>query len=104
MTFQNYPKSASRNASQALAYREQYGRGGTLVGITRAHQLKNRESLSLDTLKRMYSYFRRHEIDKQSPHWDKPSNGKIAWLLWGGDSAYKWVTRMRTKLMRAGKW
>jgi len=103
-TFSSYPLLASKEAEQGLAYREQYGRGGTLVGVARAHQLKNRELLSLSTVKRMYSFFRRHEVDKQSPRWNKPSNGKIAWLLWGGDSAYKWATRTRTRLLKKGQW
>ncbi len=42
----------------------------------------------------MYSYFKRHTIDKQAKNFgdDKnPSPGYVAWLLWGGDAGYAWV-------------
>ena len=43
----------------------------------------------------MYSFFSRHEVDKQgegfSPGEDGyPSNGRIAWALWGGDAGFTW--------------
>ena len=66
---------------------------GTAVGWTRAGQLARGESLSLDTVKRMYSYFSRHEVDKKGKDWDNsenPSNGRIMWLAWGGDSGFAW--------------
>ena len=66
-------------------------RGGTSVGLARASQLKNKEGLSLDTVKRMYSFFSRHEVDKKSESWKKGnSKGEQAWLLWGGDAGYSW--------------
>lgn len=66
-------------------------RGGTSVGLARASQLKNKEGLSLDTVKRMYSFFSRHEVDKQSKSWKEGSSkGEQAWLLWGGDAGYSW--------------
>ena len=63
---------------------------GTAVGWTRAHQIVSGESLSLDTVKRMYSFFSRHEVDKKGKDWDKPSHGKIMWNAWGGDAGYAW--------------
>ena len=50
----------------------------------------NGESLSLDTVKRMYSFFSRHEVDKKGKEWDKPSHGKVMWYAWGGDAGYAW--------------
>ena len=82
-------------ARRAIKYKED-GKAtgaGTAVGWTRARQLANKESLSLDTVKRMYSYFSRHEVDKKGKDWDNsenPSNGKIMWLAWGGDAGYSW--------------
>ena len=52
-------------AKRGLEWREEYGRGGTEVGVARARDISNRESLSLDTVKRMKSFFARHEGDKQ---------------------------------------
>ena len=66
---------------------------GTAVGWTRAHQIVSGESLSLDTVKRMYSFFSRHEVDKKGKNWGNqsdPSNGYIMWLAWGGDAGFSW--------------
>ena len=66
---------------------------GTPVGWTRARQLVNGESLSLDTVKRMYSFFSRHEVDKKGKDFyntSNPSNGRIMWDAWGGDAGFTW--------------
>lgn len=84
-------------AKRALKWKEE-GKAtgaGTSVGWTRANQLANKENLSLDTVKRMYSYFSRHEVDKKGKGFSPgeegyPSNGKIMWDAWGGDAGYSW--------------
>ena len=98
--------SMAAAAKRALKWREE-GKAtgaGTSVGWTRAGQLARKESLSLDTVKRMYSYFSRHEVDKQGKGFSPgeegyPSNGKIMWDAWGGDAGYSWsraiVNRMK---------
>ena len=53
-------------AQRGLDWRKEYGRGGTSVGMARANQLIRKENLSPDTVKRMYSFFSRHEVDKQA--------------------------------------
>lgn len=67
---------------------------GTAVGWTRARQLANGESLTLDTVKRMYSFFSRHEVDKKGKGFydgpEFPSNGRIMWDAWGGDAGFSW--------------
>jgi hypothetical protein len=63
---------------------------GTPVGWGRARDIVAGRSMSLDTVKRMYSFFSRHEVDKKGKDWDKPSNGKIMWNAWGGDAGYAW--------------
>ena len=67
-------------------------RGGTAVGLARARQLVNRTPLSLSTVKRMFSFFSRHEVDKESKSWkdDPNSKSRQAWLLWGSDAGYSW--------------
>ena len=72
----------SNNAKRGLEMRKEFGRGGTQVGVTRANQLVNRTNLSPDTVLRMYSFFSRHEVDKQATGFNSgeegyPSNGKI---------------------------
>lgn len=63
---------------------------GTPVGWGRARDIIAGRSMSLDTVKRMYSFFSRHEVDKKGKDWDKPSHGKIMWNAWGGDAGYAW--------------
>jgi hypothetical protein len=95
--------SMASNARRGLELRRKFGRGGTAVGVARARDLANKKELSPDTVLRMYSFFSRHEVDKQGKDWnnsERPSNGKIAWLLWGGDSGYSWATSKRNAIMR----
>jgi hypothetical protein len=69
-------------------------RGGTAVGVARARDLANRRPVSLSTLKRMASFFARHEVDKNGEGWGKDSKGYQAWLLWGGNPGWAWAKRM----------
>lgn len=83
-------------AQRGLDWRSEFGRGGTAVGIARARDIVNGRRLPFDTVQRMASFFARHEVDKQaegfSPGEDGfPSNGRIAWALWGGDSGKRWA-------------
>jgi hypothetical protein len=93
------PAGARAAARKAIKFKEQgKAKGaGTSVGWTRAGQLARGESLSLSTVKRMYSYFSRHEVDKKGKDWgnqSNPSNGYIMWLAWGGDAGYSWSRRI----------
>ena len=86
-------------AARGLAWREEYGRGGTEVGVARARDIVNGRNLSIDTVKRMKSYFARHEVDKEGQGWSPgedgyPSAGRIAWALWGGNPARSWANRI----------
>lgn len=82
-------------AARALAWKEEGRRGGTRIGLTRANQIVNGENLSEETVKRMFSYFSRHEVDKQAEGFSPgeagyPSPGRVAWGLWGGDAGFSW--------------
>jgi hypothetical protein len=95
------PAEVAAVAKRGLANREKYGRGGTLVGARRASQLANRDVVSIDTIKRMVNYFRRHAVDLEAPaarpgHPDYPSPGRIAWDLWGGAPGRAWARRQLT--------
>jgi hypothetical protein len=66
---------------------------GTPVGWGRATDIVNGASMSLDTVKRMYSFFSRHEVDKKGKDFyntSNPSNGRIMWDAWGGDAGFSW--------------
>lgn len=92
-------EAMAREAERGLAWRDEFNRGGTEIGVARARDIKNRRNLSLDTVKRMKSYFARHEVDKQGQGWSPgedgyPSAGRIAWALWGGDPGKSWANKI----------
>jgi hypothetical protein len=92
-------------AKRALKWRADGEPGGTLVGLARANQLKDRDPLTASTVLRMYSFFSRHEVDKQATGFRSgeegfPSKGRVAWDLWGGDGGYSWSTAKRNQIMR----
>lgn len=97
------PTEAMRaEAQRGLDWRKEYGRGGTAVGIARARDIAGGKSLPLETVLRMRSFFARHEVDKKgkgfSPGEDGyPSNGRIAWALWGGDPGKSWADNIAKK-------
>lgn len=93
------PETVRNNAKRGLELRRKYGRGGLTnseaseqgigSGVQRASNLANGSALSLDTIKRMRAFFERHEKNKDTP--PEEGNGKIAWLLWGGDAGRAWA-------------
>jgi hypothetical protein len=88
------PQGAVSNAKRGLELRREFNRGGTAVGVARARSLANGQGLPLETIRRMVSYFARHEVDKKGKDWgnaSNPSAGYIAWLLWGGDAGKTWA-------------
>lgn len=63
-------------------------RGGTAVGMARARQFSQREGVSLDIVKRTYSFLSR------AATYYKPSEntpGTQAYLLWGGPEGLVWA-------------
>jgi hypothetical protein len=99
------PRGAREEAKRGLAWRREYGRGGTAVGIARARDIAAGKSLPADTIMRMVSFFARHEVDKQGKGWRPgsegfPSNGRIAWALWGGDEGRSFANKIARKLQK----
>jgi len=91
------PQQVRANAKRGLELRDKYGRGGTEVGVARARDLSNGKSLPIETIRRMVSYFARHEVDKKGEGWGVDSAGYIAWLLWGGDAGRSWANRINNE-------
>jgi DNA-binding protein Fis len=92
-------------AKRALKWKSEGKAGGTLVGLARANQLKDRDPLSASVVLRMYSFFSRHEVDKKATGFYSgqegfPSKGRVAWDLWGGDGGYSWSSAKRNQIMR----
>lgn len=93
----------AEEAARGLAWREEFNRGGTEVGVARARDISNRRNLSPDTVQRMVSYFARHEVDKEGEGFSPgeegyPSAGRIAWALWGGDPGQSWANAKQRQI------
>lgn len=98
------PVAVAKAAAEGLRLRAQFRRGGTAVGLARAEQLSHRQKVSVQDIRRIYAYFARHEVDKRGKDFDnmhRPSNGRIAWLLWGGDAGKVWATKIRSRILKA---
>mgnify|MGYP001555669989 CR=1 FL=1 len=95
------PEGVREAAKQGLEYRREYGRGGTDVGIARARDLANGRDMSPETIRRMSSFFARHEENRDADEREPdggPTNGWIAWLLWGGDAGRAWASKVSRQM------
>jgi len=86
------PTEAMANAAKrGLKMREASSpsnRGGTAVGLARANQFANRQQVSLDVVKRTFSFLSRAKT-YYKPGENTP--GTQAYLLWGGPSGLTWA-------------
>lgn len=100
-SYADYPDGVKGNAKRVLEYAEKNGWGscGTPVGKQRANQLANGEAISVETIKRMYSYLSRHEVDLQTSKSYGDGCGKLMYDAWGGKAALGWS---RNKLRQLG--
>lgn len=86
-------------AQRALKWKED-GKAtgaGTPIGWGRASDIVAGRSMSLSTVKRMHSFFSRHEVDKKGKDFyntSNPSNGRIMWDAWGGDAGFSWSRKI----------
>ena len=92
-SYSDYPDSVKNNAQAVLKYVEENGWGscGTDVGKGRANDLAQGNPISEDTIKRMYSYLSRHEVDLDSSKGYGDGCGKLMYDAWGGKSALSWA-------------
>jgi hypothetical protein len=97
------PAKVRKEAKLGLELHKKWKRGGTVVGVARAVQLSSGKAVSDAVIKRMYSYFQRHQhdrLDKDGSDGSIPGRGYIAWLLWGGHSGRKWAESEYKKLKK----
>jgi hypothetical protein len=87
-------RDAARRALEVRASKPKSQRGMTPVGIARARDLANGKPISVATIRRMQSYFARHEVDKKGSTWDDQGKGWQAWHGWGGDAGRAWANRI----------
>jgi len=98
-SYADYPEGVKNNAKRGIELNEKNGnKCATQVGKVRAQQLAKGEAVSLETIKRMYSYLSRAEGDYDEN--DTSACGTISYLLWGGKSALGWS---RNKLRELGE-
>ena len=101
-TYNNYPQSAVNNAKKALRHRDENGSScGTRVGWVRANQIANRENLSDDTVKRVYSFLSRAAVYNTGSYTDEDGNevcGSIMYDAWGGASMLRWAEPIAKRL------
>jgi len=89
------PQAVASKACKARKYKEEKGSScGTPVGWTRSAQLCSREPISLDTVKRMYSFFSRHSVNNKPGLTYEKGCHAIMWDAWGGDPGYEWSKRI----------
>ena len=88
-------------ARRGLAMRAQQPRsrqGGTAVGLARANQFANREPVSLDTVRRTFSFLSRARVYYE-PGSETP--GTQAYLLWGGPAGLVWARSILNQLEKS---
>lgn len=100
-SYSDYPDSVKNAAKSALEWADTNGWGscGTPVGKQRANQLAKGEPISVETIKRMYSYVSRHEIDLETSTSYSEGCGKLMMDAWGGLGAGRWA---KSKLSELG--
>lgn len=99
-TYNDYGEGIRNNAKKGIELNEKAGnKCATQTGKVRAQQLANGEKISVETIKRMYSYLSRAEVYYDEA--DSQSDcGYISFLLWGGKAALGWS---RNKLKELGE-
>ena len=89
----DYPEAVKKAAARGIRLNEAVNnKCATQTGKVRAQQLANGENISMETVRRMYSYLSRAET-YYNPN-DTEACGTISYLLWGGPAALKWSKRI----------
>ena len=84
------PERVRNNARRGIELNEKVGnRCAEQTGKVRAQQLAQNEPLSLDVVRRMYSFLSRAET-YYDPN-DTKACGTISYLLWGGKAGLAWA-------------
>lgn len=98
-SFSDYGDGVANNAKKGIELNETNGnKCATPVGKVRAQQLAQKRPISVETVKRMYSYLSRAEVYYDNAE-SNSDCGYISFMLWGGKSALSWS---RNKLRELG--
>lgn len=97
------PKTVQKTALFAFKLKDLGFKGGKETGWKRAKQLSTKEYIPIEDLQFMYRWFSRHLYTSFPSYLKWKNNGKpetkewynvrgiISWLIWGGDTAFKWI-------------
>ena len=80
--------SAARRGLKMRMESSQSQRGGRAVGLARARQFAGRQPVSLDVVKRTFSFLSRAKTYYRP---GKNTPGTQAYLLWGGPAGLAWA-------------
>jgi hypothetical protein len=105
------PDSVRKAALKSYKMKDAGFKGGQATGWKRAKQLSTKDSVSIQDLRYIRNWFARHVYTSYPAYQDWKKNGRpmddpyyhrkhgiIAWQIWGGDPALKWVNRHTKKL------
>lgn len=99
------PDDVRANARNAVEWADKNGWGdcGTAVGKRRASQLADPGgAVSMDTVRRMYSYLSRHAVDLDNSKGYSDGCGKLMYDAWGGKAGLRWAESIMKKNNFAG--
>jgi len=89
-SYADYPDAVSNNAKRGIELNKKVNnKCATQVGKVRAQQLAKKEAVTVETIKRMFSYLSRAE-----EYYDEGNSeacGTISYLLWGGKAGLRWA-------------
>lgn len=96
MAFDDYPQAARAAARRAIKHREENGTScGTAVGWRRADQLANGKPITLDVLKRTFSFLSRARVYNTGT-FEKDGRevcGSIMYAAWGGTAMLRYARK-----------
>jgi len=89
-SYADYPDGVKNNAKRGIELNEKVdNKCATQVGKVRAQQLAKGEAITVETIKRMFSYLSRAE--EYYDEGDTKACGTISYLLWGGKAGLRWA-------------
>ena len=89
-SYSDYPDVVKNNAQRGIDLNKEVdNKCATDVGKIRAQQLAQGKPISVETIKRMYSYLSRAE--EYYDEGDTKACGTISYLLWGGLAGKRWA-------------
>ena len=89
-SYADYPEAVSNNAKRGIELNEKVNnKCATQVGKVRAQQLAQGKAVTVETVKRMFSY-----LSRAAEYYDEGNSeacGTISYLLWGGKAGLRWA-------------